>query len=319
MESKDKEIAEQQKQRRKRVSRIKTSIIMTIAIWMAVSLLAIVVLGVMVVKLNSRIYKLELQLNTAISSNVTDDTENIDSDSDSQNAASTEPEQTVVKQLDSEDNVYHDGDTRKVYLTFDSIPGDNTNAILDALAQYNVKATFFVTGDDSGKYDDVYRRIVNEGHTIAMNSYSNSYSQIYDSADSFTEDLTRISDYITNITGTTPDIYRFPGGSMNQISNVDMVDLVRILKQKNITYYDWNVNAADTADDCTVDNIVSNVTTGITGYDNSVILLHDDSNRSTTAEAIGPLIEALNSMNAEILPIDNNTYKVQYIKADTVG
>ena len=152
-----------------------------------------------------------------------------------------------------------------------------------------------------------------------MNSYSNSYSQIYDSADSFTEDLTRISDYITNITGTTPDIYRFPGGSMNQISNVDMVDLVRILKQKNITYYDWNVNAADTADDCTVDNIVSNVTTGITGYDNSVILLHDDSNRSTTAEAIGPLIEALNSMNAEILPIDNNTYKVQYIKADTVG
>ena len=63
MDSKDKEIAEQQQQRRKRVSRIKTSIIMTIAIWMAISLLAVVVLGIMVVKLNSRIYKLELQLN----------------------------------------------------------------------------------------------------------------------------------------------------------------------------------------------------------------------------------------------------------------
>ena len=48
MDSKDKEIAEQQQQRRKRVSRIKTSIIMTIAIWMAISLLAVVVLGIMV-------------------------------------------------------------------------------------------------------------------------------------------------------------------------------------------------------------------------------------------------------------------------------
>ena len=71
MDSKDNELARQQQERRKRVSRIKTSIIMTIAIWMAISILAIVVLGIMVVKLNSRIYKLELQLNTAISSTVT--------------------------------------------------------------------------------------------------------------------------------------------------------------------------------------------------------------------------------------------------------
>ena len=62
MDSKDNELARQQQERRKRVSRIKTGIIMTIAI----SILAIVVLGIMVVKLNSRIYKLELQLNTAI-------------------------------------------------------------------------------------------------------------------------------------------------------------------------------------------------------------------------------------------------------------
>ena len=65
MDSKDNELARQQQERRKRVSRIKTGIIMTIAIWIAISILAIVVLGIMVVKLNSRIYKLELQLNTA--------------------------------------------------------------------------------------------------------------------------------------------------------------------------------------------------------------------------------------------------------------
>ena len=196
MDSKDNELARQQQERRKRVSRIKTSIIMTIAIWMAISILAIVVLGIMVVKLNSRIYKLELQLNTAISSTVTG-TESDDGDTASDDESSGVKTQAVVKQLESKDNVYHDGDTRKVYLTFDCIPGDNTGAILDALASCGVKATFFVTADTSGKYDDVYKRIVQDGHTIAMASYSNSYSKIYESTEAFTDDLTQISDYIT--------------------------------------------------------------------------------------------------------------------------
>lgn len=87
MDSKDNELAGQQQERRKRVSRIKTSIIMTIAIWMAISILAIVVLGIMVVKLNSRIYKLELQLNTAISSTVTG-TESDDGDTASDDESS---------------------------------------------------------------------------------------------------------------------------------------------------------------------------------------------------------------------------------------
>ena len=181
------------------------------------------------------------------------------------------------------------------------------------------QATFFVTADTSGKYDDVYKRIVQDGHTIAMASYSNSYSKIYESTEAFTDDLTQISDYITNLTGIAPDIYRFPGGSMNQISNVDMVELVKILNSKHITYFDWNVNSGDTAGNCSVDDIVNNVTSGIAKYDNSVVLLHDDSNRSTTAEAIEPLVESIKAQGAEILPIDNNTYKVQYIKSDTVG
>ena len=196
MDSKDNELARQQQERRKRVSRIKTGIIMTIAIWIAISILAIVVLGIMVVKLNSRIYKLELQLNTAISSTVTG-TESDDGDIASDEESSGAKTQAVVKQLESKDNVYHDGDTRKVYLTFDCIPGDNTGAILDALANCGVKATFFVTADTSGKYDDVYKRIVQDGHTIAMASYSNSYSKIYESTEAFTDDLGQISDYIT--------------------------------------------------------------------------------------------------------------------------
>ena len=68
----------------------------------------------------------------------------------------------------------------------------------------------------------------------------------------------------------------------------------------------------------TVEDIVKNVTEGVSKYKTSVVLLHDNSNKSTTAEAIGPLVDALQNMQAEILPIDENTYVVQYIKAYSV-
>ena len=295
---------EQQRQKRKRIGRIKTGIVMTIAIWMLVSLIAIIVLTVTVVRLNSRVYKMELKQNsTAV----------LLQDHDAQIQS-----ENVIRELDSADNAYSKGDTRKVYLTFDCVPGENTAAILDTLAKYNIKATFFVVGDASGENAQIYQRIVNEGHTIAMHSFSNSYSDVYKSKDAFTNDLKQISDYISKTTGVTPKYYRFPGGSMNRISNVNMDELVKVLNSDKITYFDWNVSAGDTSADYTADDVVNNVISGVQNYKTSVVLLHDDSNKSTTAEAIEPLIEALNNISAEILPIDENTYVVQYIKADTV-
>jgi hypothetical protein len=48
------------------------------------------------------------------------------------------------------------------------------------------------------------------------------------------------------------------------------------------------------------------------------VLLHDASDKSETVAALGPLIESLREMNAQILPIDENTARIQYIKADSV-
>ena len=211
-----------------------------------------------------------------------------------------------------------DGDKHRVYLTFDCNPGKNTEAILDILARYNLKATFFVVGDETGENDAIYQRIVNEGHTLGMNSYSNQYSSIYSSTQSFEEDYTKISDFIYEKTGIESKLYRFPGGSSNRISNVNMAEFVRILNQKGVVYFDWNVSAGDTAVDYTVDDVISNVTEGIMQYKTSVVLLHDDDNKTVTVEALEPLINKLKKMHADILPIDENTYVVQYIKADSV-
>lgn len=310
---------EQQRQKRKRIGRIKTGIVMTIAIWMLVSLIAIIVLTVTVVRLNSRVYKMELKQNSTASVQLSETESTGSGELDSVSLQDTQIQsENVIRELDSADNAYSKGDTRKVYLTFDCVPGENTAAILDTLAKYNTKATFFVVGDASGENAQIYQRIVNEGHTIAMHSFSNSYSDVYKSKDAFTNDLNQISDYISKTTGVTPKYYRFPGGSMNRISNVNMDELVKVLNSDKITYFDWNVSAGDTSADYTADDVVNNVISGVQNYKTSVVLLHDDSNKSTTAEAIEPLIEALNNISAEILPIDENTYVVQYIKADTV-
>ena len=312
MNTNDAEILEQQRQRRKRINRMKTGIVLTIAIWMIVSLLAIMILTVQVIKLNSKVYILEIQQTSKVSPSE----ENASNDAEV--SAEPDPYANVITGINSLENMAKDGDKHRVYLTFDCNPGKNTEAILDVLARYNLKATFFVVGDETGENDAIYQRIVNEGHTLGMNSYSNQYSSIYSSTQSFEEDYTKISNFIYEKTGIESKLYRFPGGSSNRISNVNMAEFVRILNQKGVVYFDWNVSAGDTAVDYTVDDVISNVTEGIMQYKTSVVLLHDDENKTVTVEALEPLINKLKQMHADILPIDENTYVVQYIKADSV-
>ena len=314
MSTKEAEVLEQQRQRRKRINKMKSAIIMTISIWMLVSFLAIIILTVQVIKLNSKFNKLELNnASKNIGEISTEQQLEIPNDE-----SKTEETSNVVTGIDTDDNMGGKDDNHNVYLTFDCELSENTEAILDVLKANNVKATFFISGDDTEECKDICKRIVDEGHTIGMHSYSNRYSTVYASEEAFENDLNQISKYIYDSTGNASKFYRFPGGSSNQISNVDMTEFVKILNKNNIIYFDWNVSAGDASGDYTVEDIVSNVTDGITKYKNSVVLLHDAPDKSTTAEAIEPLVKALQKQKANIMPIDENTYVVQYIKADSV-
>ena len=147
---------------------------------------------------------------------------------------------------------------RKVYLTFDDGPGPNTDKILDILEQYGVKATFFVVGKEG--YAEQYRRIVEEGHTLGMHSYSHKYNEIYASLDAYKSDLNKLHDFLYELTGEDCNIVRFPGGSSNTISNVDMRELISYLNEENIVYYDWNVSSGDaTGNYKNADRIAANV------------------------------------------------------------
>lgn len=66
-----------------------------------------------------------------------------------------------------------DRNERSVYLTFDDGPiPSSTPFILDTLAEYDAKATFFMVGENVLRYHDLYNRIVEEGHQIGNHTFN---------------------------------------------------------------------------------------------------------------------------------------------------
>lgn len=208
---------------------------------------------------------------------------------------------------------YSDG-IKRVYLTFDDGPSANTDKILDILDEYGVKATFFVVGKGKG-YADQYRRIVESGHTLGMHSYSHKYSEVYASKDAYIEDLTMLHDFLYEVTGKDCSFVRFPGGSSNTISEVDMHELAAYIEEQGMTYFDWNVAGGDAAGGYkSAEEIADNVLENIGRYNNSVVLLHDASGKDSTVEALPIIIESiLESEDTVILPISESTVKVQHL------
>ena len=219
-----------------------------------------------------------------------------------------------IEQVDEEPPfVEEQSNTKKVYLTFDDGPSIYTGQILDILDQYNVKATFFVTGEHSD-YEEMFKEIVNRGHSIGMHSYSHIYSEIYRNRESFEKDYFKVRDYITETTGVTPVIYRFPGGSSNTVSATDMNELFEFLEEQGVTYFDWNVSSGDaTSQTLSAGRIVANCMAGVNNYQESVILLHDTSAKYSTVAALPVILEQLQSMeDVEVLPITADTTPVQH-------
>ena len=120
MANNDSELLNQERQRRKRINRIKTGLITTIAVWMLASLLAIIILSVQVFKLNRQVTA--LAENGSVTGNAISDTQSVD-----EQALDEESYANVVTGIDTEDNFATEGDVHNVYLPFNSVPGDNTN------------------------------------------------------------------------------------------------------------------------------------------------------------------------------------------------
>ncbi len=296
--------------RRKRINRLKKIILGAIGMAIFVPFVICIILAVKIHDLNGQIK----ELNALLVMKETEETEELTSAFTTSYVEESKREQEIKILEDGEEDT--EQFERKVYLTFDDGPSSNTGEILDILKQYNVKATFFVLGKTDEQSRALYRRIVEEGHTLGMHSYSHKYEEIYASKENFIKDLTDLQEYLYEVTGVWPRFYRFPGGSSNEVSHVEMQKLIAYLNDNDIVYFDWNVASGDAVSgQLPKETIVHNCTAGLSSQTESVILLHDTAQKDSTVAALPEIISQVRMRgDACFLPITENTTPVQHKK-----
>jgi len=206
--------------------------------------------------------------------------------------ASPAPEAAPASSLPQEEPVPE----KWVCLTFDDGPSDRvTPRVLDTLKAYNVRATFFIVNyGESGKA--LIRRMIDEGHTVAIHGYSHDYASIYKSDEAFMQNVYRLRDRLRADFGYEATILRFPGGSSNTVSRQYSVGIMSRLAQRvqneGFTYFDWNVSSGDAAGTpASSGRIYSAVTSALRHGRSNVVLMHDAGTKSTTADALPDIIQ----------------------------
>jgi len=152
-----------------------------------------------------------------------------------------------------------------IALTFDDGPCRSvTTRILDALAEYDAKATFFVLGHKIPILPDIVERMFREGHSVGNHSYNHrQLTQVTSSQMNW--QILETNRLIESITGSQVILLRPPYGD----SNSRITDFAKSLDMSIITWdidpRDWtNSNAQSIAD-----HIVQRA------QDGSIILMHD--------------------------------------------
>ena len=132
------------------------------------------------------------------------------------------------------------------YLTFDDGPSSITPKVLDVLKKHDIKATFFVIhhGDKAAK--NHMKRIVDEGHQIALHSWTHDYKKVYASTASFFKEMSNLQKYVYKVTGVWATEVRFPGGTSNTVTSRERIKkIIQQLNKRNMVYHDWNIVSGD--------------------------------------------------------------------------
>ncbi|MDR1096735.1 MAG: polysaccharide deacetylase family protein [Tannerella sp.] len=160
---------------------------------------------------------------------------------------------------------------KSVYLTFDDGPiPEMTPWILDLLARYGIKATFFCVGENVGRYPELYRKLLEQGHRTGNHTF-NHIQGIRFRSKNYIRNIAEASEYIES------DLFRPPHGHMRFPQVLRLRRLFRIIM--------WDVVTRDYSPHMTARGVFNNVKRYT--RNGSIIVFHD------SLKAIGRIEEAL--------------------------
>lgn len=159
---------------------------------------------------------------------------------------------------------------KRVAITFDDGPKEKTTMrLLDGLKERNVRAAFFVVGENVETNRSVIKRMYDEGHIIGNHTYLHTVLTSV-SFEEAKKEIDRTNELIFDITGEKAIYIRPPCGEWNDelLYNIDMTEVLW-----NVDPVDWNCNDSREV----VRRVLGEV------KDGSIILLHDIFESSVTA------------------------------------
>ena len=187
-------------------------------------------------------------------------------------------------------------DEKVIALTFDDGPHSTfTPRVLDLLAEYDAKATFFVFGQYAKKFPEIILRTDAEGHEIANHTYTHPYSS---SPEELEHELKQTDDVLYDITGIYPALYRPVGGSYT-----DGTINTAVENGFKVVMWSWHQDTEDWKRPG-VDQIVSKVLKGAKPGD--IVLFHDaGGDRSQTVKALEEILPALKKEGYEFVTVSD--------------
>lgn len=191
-------------------------------------------------------------------------------------------------------------DTPKVAITFDDGPDpDTTPQVLDVLAKFDARATFFMIGRHIARSPEVAARAIEEGHEIGNHSWQHGYLQNLFSTRAQLADIERTETVIRSFSKSEAPIpFRPPVGLKSP-------ELARAAHAHRLDVVAWSVHSRDTIDR-DPQRIARRVLARVRPGD--IVLMHDGHQRATThrragAQALPFILEGLRARNLHAVTV----------------
>ena len=182
-------------------------------------------------------------------------------------------------------------DDKCVSLTFDAAWGnEDTQTLIDILAAYNVKATFFVVGTWADRYPESVKALSDAGHEVMTHSDDHAHFSKLSSA-SIRSNIEQSCGKIEAITGVRPTLFRCPYGEYDD-------HVIQTLTDMGMKTIQWDVDSLDWKD-LSAPEILQRVKSGVKS--GSIVLFHNAAKH--TPEALPSVIEYLLQNGYTIVPV----------------